>query len=250
MQDKFSQDRCHMECSSPPPLTDDQLSAALDQVAAPDVIDHLANCASCAARLELAQQAEQSLRSALYRWDCPAPQTLADYHLGRPSAEEQRAIIRHLETCVRCSEEMAELVLFMRDEAPVIRPAEPSLVRRPASRGWSLARLLPRTPALGLRGGTGAPLMFETDDGVTIFLEIEPLSNGQTELRGQLVADDQDGWTGALAELRQSGMLRATAAIDDLGTFRMAALPTQPTELRITRADGRALMLPEFALAS
>ena len=31
-----------MECSSPPPLTDDQLSAALDQVAAPDVIDHLA----------------------------------------------------------------------------------------------------------------------------------------------------------------------------------------------------------------
>src|SRR6266536_5903792 len=117
MQDKFSQDRCRMECSSPPPLTDDQLSAALDQAAAPDVIDHLASCASCAARLEAAQQAEQSMRSALYRWDCPTPQTIADYHLGRPSAEEQRAIVRHLETCARCSEELAELVLFMRDEA-------------------------------------------------------------------------------------------------------------------------------------
>ena len=90
MQDKLSQDRCRMECSSPPPLTDDQLSAALDQTAVPDVIDHLASCASCAERLAAAQQAEQSLRSALYRWDCPAPQTLADYHLGRPSAEEQR----------------------------------------------------------------------------------------------------------------------------------------------------------------
>src|SRR6188508_2992804 len=109
MQDKFSHDRCHMECSSPPPLTDDQLSAALDQAAAPDVIDHLAVCSSCAARLQAAQQAEQSLRSALYRWDCPPPQALAEYHLGMPSAEEQRAILRHLETCVRCSEEMAEL---------------------------------------------------------------------------------------------------------------------------------------------
>src|SRR3954469_16885923 len=159
-----------MECSSPPPLTDDQLSAALDQAAAPDVLDHLAHCASCAARLQAAQQAEQSLKSALYRWDCPAPQTLADYHVGRASADQQRAIVRHLETCARCSEEIAELVLFMLDEAPLAAPADPSPARRPASRGWSLARLLPRVPALALRGGAGAPLMFETDDGVTIFL--------------------------------------------------------------------------------
>jgi hypothetical protein len=239
-----------MECSSPPPLTDDQLSAVLDQTAAPDVIDHLASCASCAARLAAAQLTEQSLRSALYRWDCPAPQTLADYHLGRPSADEQRAIVRHLETCARCSEEIAELVLFMRDEVPLAAPAEPSPARRPAARGWSLARLLPRAPALALRGGTGAPLMFETDDGVTIFLELQPVADGQSELRGQLVADDQDGWAGALVELRQSGMLRATAAIDDMGTFRVAALPMLPTELRVTRADGRALVLPEFELAS
>jgi len=238
-----------MECSSPPPLTDDQLSAALDQSAAPDVIEHLANCGACAARLQAAQLAEQSLRSALYRWDCPAPEALAEYHLGRPSAEEQRAIIRHLETCARCREEMAELVLFMRDDAPVAAPAKPSPVR-PVSRGWTLARLLPRAAVPALRGGTGAPLMFETDDGVTIFVELQPLAGGQTELRGQLVADDQDAWTGALVELRQSGVLRATAVIDDLGTFRVAALPTQPTELQIARADGRALRLAEFALAS
>ena len=92
--------------------------------------------------------------------------------------------------------------------------------------------------------------MFETDDGVTIFLELQPATDGQVELRGQLVADDQDDWVGALVELRQAGMLRATAAIDDLGTFHVAALPTQPTELRATRADGRALLLPEFELAS
>ena len=239
-----------MECSSPPPLTDDQLSAALDQAAAPDVIGHLASCASCAVRLDAARQAEQSLRSAMYRWDCPTPQTLADYHIGRPSAEEQRAIMRHLETCARCSEELAELVLFMRDEAPPAAPAELSPARRTVSRGWSLARLLPRAPAPALRGGASAPLMFEADDGVTIFLEIQPAGDGQAELRGQLVADDQDDWVGALVELRQSGELRATAAIDDLGTFHVAALPMHPTELRVARADGRALLLPEFELAN
>ncbi|HJZ49265.1 MAG TPA: hypothetical protein VKE41_18935, partial [Roseiflexaceae bacterium] len=61
---------------------------------------------------------------------------------------------------------------------------------------------------------------------------------------------DQDSWIGALAEIRQSGALHATAAIDDLGAFRSSALPIQPTEVRITRADGRALLLPEFALAN
>jgi hypothetical protein len=239
-----------MECSSPPPLTDDQLSAALDQEATPDVIDHLAGCASCAARLQTAQQAEQSLRSSLYRWDCPPPQALGEYHLGMGSAEQQRAITRHLEVCARCRDEMAELVQFMRDDLPAAAPAAPSSARRPALRGWSLARLLPQAPALALRGGVSAPLMFEADGGVTIFLEIEPAADGQAELRGQLVADDQDAWIGALAELRQSGELRATAAVDDLGTFRVASVPAQPAELRITRADGRALLLPEFELAS
>jgi len=42
---------------------------------------------------------------------------------------------------------MAELVLFMRDELPPAAPAEPITARRPASRGWTLARLLPRAAA-------------------------------------------------------------------------------------------------------
>ena len=48
------------------------------------------------ARLQAAQLVEQSLKSSLYRWDCPAPLTLADYHVGRASADQQRAIVRHL----------------------------------------------------------------------------------------------------------------------------------------------------------
>src|SRR5262249_37615515 len=155
--------------------------------ATPDVIDHLARCPSCAARLEDARVAEQALRSGLYRWDCPSPQALAEYHLGRAGSEEQRAIARHLEECARCSEEIAELVLFWRDEAPAPPAEQPARAWRPAMRGWSLARLLPRTPPLALRGGAAEPLMFEANGGVTIFLEIVPAAGGLVELRGQLV---------------------------------------------------------------
>jgi len=239
-----------MECSSPPPLNDDQLSAALDETATPEVIDHLAACPSCAARLEQARSTERALRSGLYRWDCPSPQTLAEYHLGSIAAEEQRAIARHLEQCVHCSEEIGELVLFMRDEAPAAEPAAPTPARRPAARGWSLGRLLPHASALALRGGAAEPLMFEADGGVTIFVEVQPAAAGQAELRVQLVAEDQDAWTGALVEIRQSGALRATAVIDDLGTVNTPALPMLPTELRVTRADGHALLLPEFGLSA
>jgi hypothetical protein len=239
-----------MECSSPPPLTDDQLSDALDQAATADVLEHLARCPSCAARLEQAGSAERTLRSSLFRWDCPSPQLLAEYHLGSIAADQQRAIARHLEQCVRCTEEIGELVLFMRDETPIVEPSVPAPTRRPPSRGWSLGRLLPRAPALALRGGAAEPLMFEADGGVAIFLEVRPAGERQAELHGQLVADDQDSWVGALVEIRQAGALRATATIDDLGTFQMPALPMLPSELRLMRADGQALLLPEFGLSA
>jgi anti-sigma factor RsiW len=239
-----------MECSSPPPLTDDQISAALDQAATADVTEHLARCPSCAARLEQAGSAERALRSNLFRWDCPPPQLLAEYHLGSIAADQQRAIARHLDQCARCTEEIGELVLFMRDEAPTVEPPAPSSVRRPPMRGWSLGRLLPRAPALALRGSSAEPLMFEADGGVAIFLEVRPAAGGQAELHGQLVADDQDGWIGALVEIRQAGALRATATIDDLGTFQTPALPLLPSELRLMRADGQALLLPEFELSA
>ena len=56
-----------MLCSAPPPLTDDQLSAALDGEADQVVLDHLERCPSCTARLEQARRAERALAGRLYR---------------------------------------------------------------------------------------------------------------------------------------------------------------------------------------
>jgi hypothetical protein len=240
-----------MECSSPPPLTDDQLSAAIDDSAEPSVIEHLARCASCTARLASARQAERTLRTSLYRWDCPSPQALADYHLGRAGAEEERAIRLHLPQCALCSEEIETLRLFLLAEEPAPSPApRPRPVAGAPARGWSLARLLPRAAAPALRGAAAGPLMFEADGGVTIFLDVQPTATDQVALHGQLVADDQELWAGALVEIRQGGAARAAATVDDLGGFSCEPLPALPTEMRITRPGGRMLVLAEFELVA
>ena len=83
-------------------------------------------------------------------------------------------------------------------------------------------------------------------DGVTIMLDVQPALDSQVRLIGQLLADDQDAWVGALVELRQAGALRATAFLDELGGWSCGPLPSGPIELRLVRADGRVVVVPEI----
>src|SRR5262245_22250524 len=119
-----------MRCSDPPPLTEDQVTVALDGEAEPSIHDHLARCESCAARLAQAQQFEWTLKAGLRRWDCPAPQQLGDYHLGLVSQDDASAIARHLEHCVRCSDEIEEMRTFLIADASPRLPAPRSEERR------------------------------------------------------------------------------------------------------------------------
>ena len=91
-----------MQCRFPPPLTEDQISAAIDGEVEPGVLQHLSQCTSCMSRLEQARRFEQALRARLYRWDCPPVQQLGDYHLGLLSQAGADAIARHLGQCERC----------------------------------------------------------------------------------------------------------------------------------------------------
>jgi hypothetical protein len=243
----FQNSRYMMQCSSPPPLTDDQISSALDRAADPAVQDHLSRCPSCMARLAAARTIEQTIGASLRRWDCPPARQLADYHLGRVSQAADRAIVKHLTECASCRAEIEQLRLFLLAEEPRQSIAAPVPHPTPA-RGWLVGRMLPRAATPALRGAGAAPLMFEAG-GATILLELQSASAGHVTMRGQLVADDQDRWIGALVEIRQSGALQATAQVDDLGGFSCALLPLRPTELRIAPPDGRTIVLREFELA-
>jgi len=235
-----------MQCSAPPPLTDDQISAAIDGAADPALHAHVAQCASCAQRLTKAREMEQSLRTRLHRWDCPSPQQLADYELRRASPHERRAIEAHLAGCVRCSEELADLRQFMATDVSLEAPPAAPMPSTTSPWGALFARPQAQRPAVALRGAGPGPLMAAAGD-TTIFLDVQPAAD-QIALQGQLVDADQERWVGALVEIRQSGALIATAEVDDLGGFACAALPAGATELRLTPKSGRMIVLTDLDL--
>lgn len=232
-----------MRCSFPPSLTDDQLSAALDGTAEPAVVEHIGQCAACAARLEHARQIEASLTQQLYRFDCQPPQRLGEYHMGLISGTEERAIMRHLEQCALCRAELEDLRVFMADEVMAPQRATPE-TQPPQPRirlGEVLARLLPRAPAMALRGAAAGPLMLEAGNA-TIVIDVQRGPQATT-IMGQLAAEDDERWIGALVELRQGDRLAATTTIDDLGSFTLQADPSQSAAIRITPEHGAAIVI-------
>jgi hypothetical protein len=240
-----------MLCSVPPPLTHDQLSAALDGDADQVVRDHLDRCPSCRARLEQAGLAERALAGRLRRWDCPSPKQLGEYDLGLLDPDEMGAIGRHLDQCARCSAEIEQLRLFLAaGDQPAPQALQPRHLPRPRL-AELVARWLPPipTPALAVRGAGPAPLVADAN-GLTIFLQPQPIDDRRLNLTGQVVADDQERWAGALVELRIAGVLQAAVALDVLGGWSCGPLPAGAAELRVTREDGAVVVLPEFELSA
>jgi hypothetical protein len=237
-----------MTCIDPPPLTPDHLSAALDGRADAAVTKHLARCPHCSERLEAARALEQRLGGQLHRWDCPTPQRLADYQLGLHD-ETTAALRAHVTGCARCQADLAELQAFLADEpqaAPATATPRPAPARRPA---WQelIAQLLPRTPALALRGEREGPLVAQAGE-ITLVLDVQPAGDRGLALVGQLAAPDQDQWTGALAQVLTEGRVTQTAIVDDVGEFRFASLPSTTLELRLTPPVGPAIVLAALDL--
>ncbi|MEP7356669.1 MAG: hypothetical protein ABI847_05475 [Anaerolineales bacterium] len=239
-----------MKCNHPPPLTPDQLSDAVDGSDGAAVLAHLADCPSCTARLADARATEERMRGRLYRWDCPTSQQLGDYEQGRLAAPEAASVAGHIEQCVPCTQELAELRAFMAlPDRPRARATEQnSTVRRPGL-GELIAQLLPRSLAPALRGENSAPLTAEAE-GVTIVLDVQPAGGDQITLQGQVAADDQDRWTGALVTLRQANELKATAIVDDLGGFSVIELPPARTDIRLAPHEGRPVVLLDVNLTT
>jgi anti-sigma factor RsiW len=240
-----------MKCSMPPALTDDQISMLLDGATSPSLLEHVAACSGCAARVTEAKMIERSLHAGLHRWDCPPSQQLGDYHLGLLPRTSERTIMRHLESCAACRAEIEDLRVFLTagEEAPAPIPAPVRTPQRRPRLGELIARLMPHAAAPALRGTDDGPLMAETDDGTTLILDMQRDQAGQVTISGQLVVAEQAAWTGALVELRVLDQLVATATVDDLGCFQLARVPAQQAELRITASSQRSIVLPDLELA-
>ncbi len=245
-------------CENPPPLSEEAISEALDGAASPQTLAHLQRCPACAARLQDAGALERALASALHRWDCPPPDRLGDYHLGLLSQGQQRAITAHLDICPRCKDEVEELRTFLAEEAATATPPEhlaPTSVQLvPLGRRLhvSIAHLLPTGPRQhldGVRGSGHGPLVAQADLA-TIVLESIPAEPYTVRLVGQ-IADErgqQERWKGALVEIRQGRSILTAAFVDEVGGFSARPVPTGPTELMITAADGVSISVAGLVL--
>ena len=234
-----------MSCSFPPPLSEDDLSAALDGEASPTTQQHLAQCAYCTGRLEEARRMEQRLRGRLLRFDCPTSQVLIDYDASLLDADDATRTLQHIEMCPRCQDELGVLRRFLDDKESAV----PSLQIVGSGRQRSLERIAQPRPDVGAWAARGLDDTAVQDweaDGATIFLELNRRT-GSLVLSGQVV-DENPIWTGALAEIRQAGEVQGVSVLDELGEFRFTLSQQAPLNLNITAPNGVTLVLENITL--
>ncbi len=107
-----------MQCSNPGAVSDEELLASLDNgTMPPEVRKHLMHCQRCTALIQQYGHMERQLFHTLYRWNCPPSLTLGEYELDLLPAEQARIVADHIQSCERCTEEVAMLTTFMATES-------------------------------------------------------------------------------------------------------------------------------------
>jgi len=239
-----------MNCISPPELEDGRLLAYLDGEADQQTRFHLERCEYCREKAKALGRFQDNLTSRLYRITCPTSLELGEFHLRLLADPQMLLVAQHVRECPHCTREIAQLKEFLSDLMPTSgenllgkvkvliaqliagQPGEPS-----------------STPAFAaLRGEAKGPLVFEAD-GIVITLDVQSRTNGQISILGQVAADDQDSWTGAVVELRQADALPITASLDDLGAFRFEEAHLGSTEITITPSNGNIVQTSNFDIA-
>ncbi len=245
-----------MNCISPPELDDGQLLTYIDGEADEEVATHLERCSYCRQKARHLARLQDRLTARLYRLPCPSPAELGDYHLGMLPTAQATAVAQHLRECPHCTREVGQLRDYLRELAPDPEVSPLERVRAAAikvliahlvsgGKGEERPTLAPAFAAL--RGEARGPVTLEAD-GILIVLDVQPAAEGRVTILGQVAADDQDRWTGAVVELRQAGTLQMTATVDDLGAFRCEAVSPGPTEILITPSSGNAVLVPNVEI--
>ena len=232
-------------CVSPPELDDKQLLVYLDGEADQEIISHLERCTYCLERANALARLQNRLTSRLYRINCPSSLELGEYHLHMLPASQMLMIGQHVRECPHCTRELAQLEEFFLGD---LVPMENSLLGQAKV---LIARLVggsagDSTPTFAaLRGEAKGPITLEAD-GIVIVLDIQPTNEGRVNILGQVAADNQDQWTGALVELRQENELQSSTTVDDLGAFHSEGIMPGSKELRIIPKDNSLIVVSNF----
>ncbi|MBE0689280.1 MAG: zf-HC2 domain-containing protein [Anaerolineae bacterium] len=238
-------------CSTPPPLSEEALSLALDGLADEETQRHLALCPGCSARLADMKQFEDALMKRLGRFDCPPAQELTDYQFGMLDEAKATAVRQHLASCPRCQDELALLTPFLDDDETAVllkeveRDDAPNVIR-PPRQVWQASEVEVTSTLRMARGLDDETVRTGRARSATVYLEAELRKPG-ARLKGQVVDATVD-WTGALAELWQEGMMRRVRVLDDMCEFNFDLTDESPVSLFITALSGVTVAIDKLNL--
>lgn len=242
-----------MKCITSPALDDIEIAKYVDGEADEIVAAHIKECQFCLEKANRWALSQNRLKKQLYRTSCPSPMELGDYHLRLLAAPQMLLVAQHIQECAFCRREVAELADFLKDHVPevgLLKRAKLLFAR--LTGGPAVSGMLEEGsfgPALlALRGEAKGPLTFGAD-GIIVILEIEPGSEGTAKILGQVAAEDQDQWTGALVELRQGPRLLFSSTVDDLGAFRFEGVLPGAQRLRIISKDSSLIVVSNFEVS-
>jgi hypothetical protein len=235
-----------MKCITSPALDDIQIVSYVEGEADDIVVAHIKKCPFCTERANRWTLLQNRLRKQLYRVTCPTPVELGDYHLGLLTAPQVLVIAQHVRECPLCSREVADLENFLDDLAPEVSLLGAARVLIARLINGNTGESAPTVAAL--RGEAKGPITLEAD-GIVIVLDIQPTNEGRVNILGQVAADNQDQWTGALVELRQENELQFSIPVDDLGAFQAEGIKPGSKELRIIFKDSSLTVVSNFIVS-
>ena len=234
-------------CEFPPELDDKQLLMYLDGGADRETVLHLEKCSYCRQRAKALDGFQKHLTARLYRATCPSSMELGDYHLRLLPPSQMLIVAQHVRECPHCAGEVAELESFLSELKPTqeasLQGKAKVLIARFLGGHSENSSLAPSFAAL--RGEAKGPVILEAD-GLVITLDIQPGPNEQVSILGQVAAEDQDRWTGAVVEVQQADTPPRTATLDDLGAFRFAKVDPGSVQMTITSSDGTVVQIPNL----
>lgn len=228
-----------MKCIAPYEITEEQLLAYSDGEADETTLKHIGRCAYCAEQAHAITASQSILRVLFKRIECPDAHTLGEFHLGLLSANEQSAIMDHLNSCPDCAKEISDLEQFLQDvpvelTAPPLRTQLKRLVARlsPSPPGPTAQQ-----PALVFRGAAAAPLeVYQAEDiKMVVGLEADGLRAGRKMLLGFTTREGKpiESLAGAYVQLSHRGQAVALEQVDTLGNFIFSDLTSGEYELML-----------------
>lgn len=202
--------------NSAPQFSDETLLAYLDQEIDTETAAQIEASPADRRRAQELYQLQNSLTARMYRFNCPEPEVLGEYHLGMLAARQEWSVARHLEDCPHCTRELAELAEFLQEEAgPVASPLEGLrvLVARLIS-GMSGPGM--PAPAFALRGEDSTRVYDAGEAQLVLDVQDDNTHPGSKVLVGLITGMDAEGFQ---VEIRRGGEQVALATIDELGNF-------------------------------